>query len=119
VEGLALGVLGVSVVDLPQMTVRQLLNALNARRGEVMEMWEMVRVISAYSVAPYSKKGMSFKDIQMPLDKVSGEVKEKRKEGKRIVLQAEEIRETYRRAGFKVTDEFINNVLSIRQNGKG
>ena len=95
------------------MTLRQILLTQRGREKVIRGKWEMVRVLSAYMVAPYSES-VAFSDIKLPIDPIDRKKEEKRKAGRRMVLDREAIREEYRKAGMIIEESMIDKILSRR-----
>lgn len=88
------------------MTIRQIKCAVRGYRVRKREEWEMVRVLSAYTLAPHSRKVIRWKDITLPIDKEEEIVTH----GKRQKLTRDEVKRLYERSGFEVTDEFLERI---------
>lgn len=93
------------------MTLRQLRCAVRGYRARKREEWEMVRVQAAYALAPHSKKHIKYSDIKLPID----EAVEVKTNGTKKTLTREEIKAAYDKAGFEVTEEFLDRILKERK----
>lgn len=76
----ALGVLGVPLLDFLQWTVNDYFLAITGYQIKRKDQWEMVRMQSYYSlVAMQGSKGITYDDIRVPTDE-----KESYKDKKRV-----------------------------------
>lgn len=76
----------------------------------------MVRVLAAYSLTPYSKKNLKYSDIKLPIDREEDFSIED--VGELRILEKDSIRQEYEKAGFDVTDDFLESILSKKNGAK-
>lgn len=105
------GVLNLSFDDFWRFNLRQMKCAIKGHQNKRREDWEIARTISYYNIVPYAPKGFGFSQVTLPIDGADAERNARRLEGRRIILDRKSIRETYERAGFDVTEDFIDKTL--------
>ena len=100
--------------DFCKVTLKDLIKAVEGFKEDRKELWEMVRIQCAHSVAPHHdrKKGaLKYSDIVLPIDPPK-----KHKVGKRIALDKAGIKEAYLSSGFVLSEEKLEKIVNENKN---
>lgn len=95
------------------ITPRELQVASHALEESEKSKWERVRWAAYYAVTPYAKKGFKPDQIWLPIDAQADTAF--KTHGKVERLDREQLEDTWKKAGFKLSDEQLDRIF--KENG--
>lgn len=95
-----------------ELTPRELQVAAHALEQREQVEWERIRWAAYYAVTPYAKKGFKPDQIWLPIDAAKDAAF--KTHGKVERLDKKQLVETWKKAGFKISDEQLDRIYATK-----